>query len=66
MDYNDFLVQSMQAGAQMDNQGNIQHTPASIATFTANQEHWNLFNNQEPPRIPVYGNPSSFWDIFKF
>jgi hypothetical protein len=42
----------------MDTQGNIQHTPATV---------FNMFEQQKlekPPTIPVYGAPSSFWDIF--
>jgi hypothetical protein len=56
MDYNDFYVKSLEAGATPDPFGNIQHTPASIATFTMNQEEQHKRFAQE-----LENKPLGFW-----
>ena len=65
MDYNDFYVKSMQAGAQTDQFGNIQHTPGSIATMAAMQEH-QAFVNQTTTDLMQdgHGKEYSFWGWF--
>ena len=63
MDYGEYVVKAMEAGANMDSNGNIQHSAASIQTMLNNQEQLRL-NEFRQPTIPVYGNPTSFWDIF--
>jgi len=66
MDYNTFLMQSMAAGARMDEQGDLIHTPASIATFNMlNMPNQHLSHNYHDPQTwpnDLYLDPL---DLFK-
>ena len=59
MDYIDFYVESLEAGAQPDQFGNIVHTPASMATFAMNQqqEQHQAFDFRPPVE-------QGFWEWF--
>jgi len=54
-------MQSMQAGASVDQFGNVQHTTASMATFAMNQEVQNqeMFYNHLHARSE---QPHTFWE----
>ena len=62
MDANDFMMQSMQAGASVDQFGNVQHIPASMATFAMNQDvqqQHMTFNDHLNVHVQ---HPDSFWE----
>ena len=62
MDYNDFYVKSLGAGAQPDSFGNIQHTPASMATFAMNEEHERFFNESGNRPLDHVVNNGGIWN----
>jgi hypothetical protein len=57
MNFNDFYVKSLEAGAQPDPFGNIQHTTASMQTFVNNQD----FEQQRRFAQELESKPLGFW-----
>ena len=57
-DYNDFYMKSLQSGAQPDSFGNIQHTPASMATFAMNEQNEHFFNESRQSLLVDSNHPT--------